>query len=92
VGRKATDLKLTIETFEKCIFLFESRKTIILTAGILGVFRRLKFECDAEIEQKEAFCKGLSAKTAGLPGRYSTFPSCIFRGKIPIGSLARSLK
>ena len=30
-----------------------------LTTGIHGVFRRLKFESDAEIGQKGTFCKGL---------------------------------
>ncbi|RZB36094.1 MAG: hypothetical protein SRB2_02503 [Desulfobacteraceae bacterium Eth-SRB2] len=32
---------------------------MILTTGIHGVFRGLKFEPDAEIGQKGAFCKGL---------------------------------
>jgi hypothetical protein len=53
-------------------FCLSSRKAIILTTGIHGVFRGLKFEPDprgigsafhgagAEIEQKRAFCKGLS--------------------------------
>ena len=51
-------------------FCLSSRKAIILTtpvrsagptgqAGIHRVFRGLKFEPDAEIEQKGAFCKGL---------------------------------
>jgi hypothetical protein len=42
-----------------------SRKAIILTTGIHGVFRGLKFEPDAEIGQKGAFCDGL--KKAGAP-------------------------
>ena len=41
-----------------------SRKAIILTTGIHGVFRGLKFEPDAEIGQKGAFCKGLSKNLA----------------------------
>jgi len=45
-------------------FCLSSRKKIILTTGIHWVFRGLKFEPDAEIEQKGAFCKGL----AGLSG------------------------
>jgi hypothetical protein len=40
-------------------FCSSSRKARILTTGIHGVFRGLKFESDAEIEQKGAFCKGL---------------------------------
>jgi len=40
-------------------FCLSSRKAIILTTGIHLVFRGLKFEPDAEIEQKGAFCKGL---------------------------------
>ena len=31
-----------------------------ITTGIPGVFRGLKFEPDAEIERKGAFCKGLT--------------------------------
>ena len=37
-------------------------------ADIHFVFRGLKFESDAEIGQRKAFCKGLTAKMAGLPG------------------------
>ena len=40
-------------------FCSSSRKMKILTAGIHKVFRGLKFESDAEIGQKGAFCKGL---------------------------------
>ena len=40
-------------------FRSSSRKAKILTTGIPGVFRGLKFEPDAEIERKGAFCKGL---------------------------------
>jgi hypothetical protein len=58
------------ETFEKCQFLFKFKKgdnfnhpsTICRPtgqAGIHGVFRGLKFEPEAEIEQKRAFFKGL---------------------------------
>jgi len=37
-------------------------KAKISTTGILEVFRGLKFEADAEIGQKRAFCKGLILK------------------------------
>jgi hypothetical protein len=40
-------------------FCAKSRKTKILTTGIHGVFRGLKFESDAELVQKGAFFKGL---------------------------------
>ena len=40
-------------------FCSSSRKAKILNAGIHRVFRGLKFESDAEIGQKGAFCKGL---------------------------------
>jgi len=43
-------------------FCSSSRKAIILTTGIHLVFRGLKFETDAEIGQKGAFCKGLRNK------------------------------
>jgi adenylylsulfate kinase len=52
-----------------------SRKTIPLVAGLIGgihgVFRGLKAESDAEIEQKRVFCKGTQGWAAwftGLPG------------------------
>jgi len=35
-------------------------KAIILTTGILVVFRGLKFEPDTEIGQKGVFCNGLT--------------------------------
>jgi len=44
-------------------FCLSSRKAIILTIGIHLVFRGLKFEPDAEIEQKGAFFKGLRIPT-----------------------------
>ena len=40
-------------------FCSRSRKAKILTTGIYLIFRGLKFESDAEIGQKGAFCKGL---------------------------------
>ena len=40
-------------------FCSRSRKIKILTTGIYLIFRGLKFESDAEIGQKGAFCKGL---------------------------------
>jgi hypothetical protein len=40
-------------------FCSSSRKVEILTKGIHGVFRGLKFEPDAEIGQKGRFCNGL---------------------------------
>ncbi len=42
-------------------FYSSSRKAKILTGGIHWVFRGLKFEPNAEIGQKGAFCKGLEA-------------------------------
>jgi len=39
-------------------FCLSSRNAKILTRGIHWVFRGLKFERDAEIGQKGAFCKG----------------------------------
>jgi hypothetical protein len=41
-------------------FCSSSRKAKISTTGIYGIFRGLKFEPDAEIEQKVPFCKGLN--------------------------------
>jgi hypothetical protein len=40
-------------------FWSRSRKAKILTTGIYAIFRGLKFEPDAEIGPKGAFCKGL---------------------------------
>ena len=48
----------------------KSRKGLILTTGIDPIFRGLKFEPDAEIGQKRAFCKGLKASI--LSGAQST--------------------
>jgi len=42
-------------------FWSRSRKAKISTTGISGIFRGLKFETDAEIGQRGAFCKGLDA-------------------------------
>ena len=50
-------------------FCLSSRKAIILTTGIHGVFRGLKFEPDAEIEQKWAFFKGLNIKGERANGK-----------------------
>jgi hypothetical protein len=50
----------TMRPLQNVNFCLSSRKAIILTTGIHGVFRGLKFEPDAEIEQKGAFCKGLT--------------------------------
>jgi hypothetical protein len=41
--------------FQNVQFCSRSRKAKILTAGIYGIFRGLKFELDAEIGQKGAF-------------------------------------
>jgi hypothetical protein len=63
-------------------FCSSSRKVKILTtpeefashstgqAGIHGVFRGLKFEPDAEIEQKGVFCRGLKSTASAkiVPG------------------------
>jgi hypothetical protein len=49
----------TMRPLQNVNFCLSSRKAIILTTGIHGVFRGLKFEPDAEIEQKGAFFKGL---------------------------------
>jgi hypothetical protein len=65
------------------------RKAKILTTDIHLVFRGLKFESDTGIGQKGVLFKGLHQdKVAELPGRYSTFLSCIFRGENPKGFLA----
>ena len=42
-------------------FWLRSRKAKTLTTGIYLIFRGLKFEPDAEIGQKGAFCKGLDS-------------------------------
>jgi hypothetical protein len=49
-------------------FCSRSRKIIILTTGIPLVFRRLRFESDAEIGQKRAFFKGLEMKKVPWKG------------------------
>jgi hypothetical protein len=46
-------------------FCLSSRKAITLTTGIHLVFRGLKFEPDAEIGQKEVFCKGFDNQGLG---------------------------
>jgi len=45
--------------FQNIQFCSISRKAKILTIGIHGVFRGLKFELDAVIGQKGMFCKCL---------------------------------
>jgi hypothetical protein len=58
-------------------FCSRSRKTKISTGGILEVFRGLKYECDAEIEQKGTFPEGLILPWGG--GAYfRMIPSPIF--------------
>jgi len=44
-----------VSLFQNIQFCPSSRKAKILTTGIQGVFRGLKFEPDAEIGQKGAF-------------------------------------
>jgi len=56
------------ETLKKSDFCSSSRKAIILTAGIHGVCRGLKFELDTEIEQKAVFYEAI----IGL------FPACVY--------------
>jgi hypothetical protein len=51
--------KLYPKAFEKCSILFKIKEGKISTAGILSIFRGLKFFPDAEIGQKGAFCRGL---------------------------------
>jgi len=48
-------IAISEKLFEKVQFWSSSRKAKILTGGILGVFRGLKFERDAEIGQKGTF-------------------------------------
>ena len=48
-----------LSRFQNVQFCSRARKAKILTTGIHGVFRGLKFEPDTEIVQKGAFCKGL---------------------------------
>jgi hypothetical protein len=45
-------------------FWSRSRKAKISTTGIYGIFRGLKFEPDAEFEQKGTFFKGLGIPVA----------------------------
>jgi hypothetical protein len=66
------DLSLELRPLKNAQFCSSSRKAKILTTGIHVVFRGLKFESDAEIEQKGAFCKGL--RTIESEGR------CVKRG------------
>ena len=51
--------------FKNAQFCSSSRKAKILTTGIHGVFRGLKFEPDEEIGQKGVFFKGLIKKRPG---------------------------
>ncbi len=51
-------------------FCSSSRRAMILTTGIHWVFWGLKFEPNAEIGQKGAFCKGLDPT---VPGRGSVW-------------------
>jgi hypothetical protein len=46
-------------------FCSRPRKAKILTTGILVVFRGLKFESDAGIGQKGAFCEGFAQVSVG---------------------------
>jgi len=50
----------TLRPLKNVQFWSRSRKAKISTTGIYGIFRGLKFEPDAEIEQKGAFFKGLT--------------------------------
>ncbi|SPD75887.1 hypothetical protein PITCH_A780017 [uncultured Desulfobacterium sp.] len=52
----------TLRPLKNGPFYAKSRKTKILTTGIHGVFRGLKFESDAELAQKGAFFKGLTLR------------------------------
>ena len=49
----------TLRPLKNVQFCSRSRKAKILTTGIHGVFRGLKFEPDTEIGQKRAFFDGL---------------------------------
>jgi hypothetical protein len=60
--------------FKNVNFCLSSRKAIILTTGIHWVFRGLKFEPDAEIEQKGAFCKGLTVENINAMKGKNPFP------------------
>ncbi len=53
--------------FQNVQFCPRSRKAKILTTGIHLVFRGLKFEPNAGIEQKGTFCKGLAARASATP-------------------------
>jgi len=52
------------KTFKKSYFCSSPRKAIILTTGILKVFRGLKFELDAEIGKKAGFFGAISHASA----------------------------
>ena len=51
---------------------FERGKAKILTTGICGIFRGLKFESDVEIGQKGAFCNWLGRRIMFLSGKRPT--------------------
>jgi hypothetical protein len=67
-------LNKNLRPLENAQFCSSSRKAIILTAGIHGVFRGLKFEPDAEIEPKGAFCEGLKQNTTQATTRLFARP------------------
>jgi len=64
---------MSLRPLKNVQFCSSSRKAKILTAGIHGVFRGLKFKSDAEIEQKGAFCKGLTFSLKEPLARYYTW-------------------
>ena len=47
-------------TLQNAQFCFSTRRAKILTGGIHGVFRGLRFEPNVEMGQKGVFCKGLN--------------------------------
>jgi predicted dehydrogenase len=78
-------------------FCSSSRKAKILTTGIHGVFRGLKFGPDAEIGQKGRFCKGLKSTVQGddtfmLPHPQMNILCCLSSLKSKVSSLLDYLK
>jgi len=59
ISQKATNIRCHGRPLKNVQFCPRARKTMISTKGIYEIFRGLKFDPDAEIGQKGAFCKGL---------------------------------
>jgi hypothetical protein len=80
---------LQLRPLQNAYFCSSSRKANILTADIHCVFRGLKFEHDAEIGQKESFCKGLKGLKLGSYSPADTPPDPRPHGKTRFFSIVR---